>query len=73
MAYVYKEKLDKKPSSVDDILRTGTGSWCCVIAPQDASQEELGQWAADADALTIQIEEKRKKYEEAASAKRRKP
>ena len=27
---------------------------------EEASQEVLGQWAADADALTIQIEEKRK-------------
>jgi len=40
---------------------------------EEASVDMLGQWAADADALTIQIEDKRKKYEEAASAKRRKP
>ena len=37
---------------------------------EEASQEELGQWAADADALTIQIEEKRKIFETAGVAKR---
>lgn len=39
---------------------------------EEASQEELGQWAVDADALTIQIDEKRKKFEATGAAKRQK-
>ena len=37
---------------------------------EEASLEMLGQWAKDADALTTQIDEKRRKLEAAGAAKK---
>jgi hypothetical protein len=39
---------------------------------EEASPEEVGQYSVDADAFTIQIEEKRKKFEANGAAKRQK-